>query len=181
LFVLSAHLPEFGRPNLLRYGIPEDHIFNKGNEFNVKRENFIRMLKASEVRLKGLPITNNGNHTSRTPICEIEAQLDAYAGDKQLYLDVEKEYELKVLIKTIDSEISLDIVGKELKVFILGDSFVASPQTFTLSVPKPGETNFLTSKIRTKIIASTDIQRLLILFYHGNNLIQQLAFDCQIL
>jgi hypothetical protein len=180
LIVLSGYLPEFGRPNLLRYGVPEDRIFNKGNEFNAKRENFIRLLKDSEVRLKGLPSTTNGNHAYRAPICEIEAQLDAHTDGKQLFLDTDKEYQLKVLAKTLDSEISLDVIGKELKVFIFGDSFIASPQNFTLTVSKPGETSFSISKIQINPSTPTDIQRLLILIYHNNYLIQQLAFDCQI-
>lgn len=180
LFVLSGYLPEFGKLNLLRYGVLDDHIFNKGNEFNVKRENFIRLLKASEEKLRAMPNANNGNHTYRVPLCEIEVQLDAQSDSEQVFLSPDKEYELKVLIKTLDDDAAINVVGRELRVFLFGDSFIVFPQNFILQIPEPGETRFSTCKININPVSPTGAQRLLILIYHNNYPIQQLTFDCQI-
>jgi len=180
VYVLSGFLPEFAKPKLIDYGIAENHIFNKGTEFNRKREKFIGLLNSSVARLNDIPDSSDTKPNYHMPVCEIEAQLDAYPTGEYISMDSIKDHELRVLIRTLNIENNTNIVGAELRVSVFGDSFIASPQNFSLRVPKSGDTNSAISQIRINPTSATGAQRLLLHFYHNNHLIQQLAFDCQI-
>jgi len=180
VFILSGHLPEFGRPKLLECGIPDNHIFNKGAEFNRRRNEFIKLLQNSELKLKGInteDFKNNG-YNVLPPICEIEVQVAGInETNDRIHIKADQECELKILVKSFTDAQQIPINNRELQVFVYGNSFLASPKNMTLVIPEPGEIEYKTCKLRVNKNYLQSTPRALILIYHSNHLIQQFAID----
>lgn len=183
VFILSGHLPEFGKPKLIECGIPSNHIFNKGAEFNRRRNEFIRLLQNSESRLKGIEIEDfkNNRFDDFSPIGEIEVQLNGVSeSNGRIQIKVDQEYELKILAKSFFNAQKKLKEDTELQVFIYGSSFHAVPKSTTLVIPDLGDINYKTSKLRINRNVLYSDPRLLILIYHANHLIRQFTFDFEI-
>ena len=183
VFVLSGHLPEFGRPKLLEYGIPNSHIFNKGTEFDRRRNEFIRLLQSSESKLRGVNVeeSRNNGHNHLPPICEVEVQLTGVdEANSRVLLGVDQECELKILVKSFPDAQQVPITNRDLQIVFYGDSFLVSPKSTTLHIPDPGEIEYKICKFRFNKHTSHNIPRAIILIYHANHLIQQFTIDFQI-
>jgi len=183
VFVLSGYLPEFGRPKLRQYGIPNNHIFNKGSEFDQRRSEFVRLLQASESKLRGVATEESRNNGSvhLPPICEVEVQLTGIDEiNSRIHIGVDQECELKILVRSFADVQQIPIANRDLQVIIYGDSFIVSPKSTTLHIPNPGEIEYKICNLRFNRNISHSAPRAIILVYHGNHLIQQFSIDFQI-
>lgn len=183
VFILSGHLPEFGKPKLLECGIPGNHIFNKGAEFNKRRNEFVRLLQNSEARLKGVVAEDfeNSGLGDFSPICDIEVQINGVSeSNGRIQIKADQEYELKILTRSFSNTQQKPKNAMELQVFIYGSSFYAVPKSTTLSIPDLGDIDYKTSKLRINRNILFSTPRLLILIYHANHLVRQFTFDFEI-